>query len=294
MATLNQWIAGARPRTLPIAIAPVAVGTGSAYTFERANTGYALLALVVALLLQVGVNFANDYSDGVRGTDDNRVGPVRLVGQGLATAVNVKLAAMACFVFAAVCGIALIGLAGTPLLLLAGVAAIWAAWHYTGGKHPYGYLGLGEVFVFVFFGLFATLGTTYTQAGQIDLATVAGAVGVGALACAILVANNLRDIPGDIESGKRTLAVRLGDRGTRILYVALVLVSLVMVLLAATVHTWAALGIVGLLLLARPLKVVVGGNRGRDLIPALSDTGLAILAYGLTFGIGLYLAYRLG
>src|SRR5699024_5822902 len=141
------------PRTLPVAVAPVAIGTGSAYSFERADPGYGLLALVIAVFLQIGVNFANDYSDGIRGTDDSRVGPVRLVGQGLATAANVKLAALGCFVFAGVCGLALIGLAGTPWLLLAGAAAIWAAWFYTGGKRPYGYMGLGEVFVFCFFGL---------------------------------------------------------------------------------------------------------------------------------------------
>ncbi len=294
MATLNEWIAGSRPRTLPVAVAPVAVGTGSAYSLTQANPGYGLLALLVALALQIGVNFANDYSDGIRGTDDARVGPVRLVGQGLASPASVKLAAIGCFVFAAVCGVALVGLAGTPWLLLGGIAAIWAAWTYTGGKHPYGYMGFGEVFVFVFFGLFATLGTTYTQAGSIDLATVAGAVGVGAIACAILVSNNLRDIPGDTESGKLTLAVRLGDRGTRALYVALVALALAMAILAATVHPWALLGILGMALLVTPVRAVVSGAKGRDLIPALAGTGTAILAYGVLMGIGLYLSYLIG
>ena len=180
----------------------------------------ALLALLVSLALQVGVNYANDYSDGIRGTDHARVGPVRLVGQRLATAANVKLAAMFCFGAAAVMGLALVALSEAWWMLLVGAASIVAAWYYTGGKRPYGYSGFGELFVFVFFGLVATLGTMYTQALRLDLAGWAGAVGIGALACAILVANNLRDIPGDAASGKRTLAVRLGDRATRVLYAA--------------------------------------------------------------------------
>lgn len=290
MATLNEWIAGSRPRTLQVAVAPVAAGTGSAYTFHHANLGYALLALLVALLLQIGVNFANDYSDGIRGTDDSRVGPVRLVGQGLATAPNVKLATFGCFFAAALCGLALVALSGKFWLLLLGVLSIIAAWKYTGGKHPYGYLGLGEVFVFVFFGLTATLGTTYTQAGHVDSATWAAAVGIGAIACAILVANNLRDIPDDTVSGKKTLAVRIGDRSTRLLYVALLILALEMVMVAAISYPWAGIAALSLLLTIRPVLVVLRGTQGHDLIPVLGGTGITILTYGVLFGLGL--AYR--
>src|SRR5665811_1799996 len=236
MATLSQWVEGARPRTLPAAVAPVLVGTGAAFAVEAGNTAYAFLALLVSLALQVGVNYANDYSDGIRGTDQERVGPVRLVGQGLARADNVKLAAMLSFFSAAVLGLALVTLSDSFVMLLIGAASIAAAWYYTGGKRPYGYAGLGEVFVFVFFGLVATLGTTYTQAHSISLASIAGAIGVGAIASAILVANNLRDIPTDESHGKRTLAVRLGDVRTRGLYVALLTVALACVVVAGTIH----------------------------------------------------------
>ena len=209
MATLSQWVQGARPRTLAAAVAPVLVGTSAAYALGKPQLAFALLALLVSLALQVGVNYANDYSDGIRGTDQERLGPVRLVGQGLANAGNVKLAAVLCFGSAALFGLALVALSGAFVMLLVGAASIAAAWYYTGGKKPYGYTGLGEVFVFVFFGLVATLGTTYTQALSLSPASLAGAVGVGAIASAILVANNLRDIPTDRAHGKRTLAVRL-------------------------------------------------------------------------------------
>ena len=291
MATLNQWVHGARPRTLPAAVAPVAVGTGAAYAMERANPGYAVLALLVALFLQIGVNYANDYSDGIRGTDEDRVGPVRLVGQGLAQPGDVKLAAFGCFFVAAFVGLALITLANTPWFLLVGVAAIIAAWKYTGGKRPYGYSGLGEVFVFIFFGLVAVLGTTYTQAHAVSTSAVAGAVGVGAIACAILVTNNLRDIPTDAQVGKHTLAVRLGDRATRLLYAALVGVALVAVVVAAVEHVSAAVALASFVLAVPPLRRVLRGATGRDLVPALSGTGRFQLAYGLLLGGGLWAAH---
>ncbi|HET8768286.1 MAG TPA: 1,4-dihydroxy-2-naphthoate polyprenyltransferase, partial [Pedococcus sp.] len=215
MATPAQWVAGARPRTLPAAIAPVVVGTAAAYLLEKANLGLALLALLVSVSLQVGVNYANDYSDGIRGTDADRVGPVRLVGQHKAAPENVKLMAFAFFGFAALVGLALVALSQAWVMIPLGALAVLAAWRYTGGDNPYGYRGLGELYVFVFFGLMATLGTLYTQAGQLSWTGLALAVGVGAIASAILVANNLRDIPTDRENGKLTLAVRLGDRGTR-------------------------------------------------------------------------------
>ncbi len=290
MATLNEWIAGSRPRTLPVAVAPVAAGTGAAYALGDGNPGYALLALLVSLLLQIGVNFANDYSDGIRGTDDSRVGPIRLVGQGLATPGNVKAAAFLCFGAAGVCGLALVALSGKFWLLIPGVLAVVAAWKYTGGKHPYGYMGLGEIFVFVFFGLVATLGTTYTQAGSIDLSAVAAAVGIGAIACAILVVNNLRDIPGDTVSGKRTLAVRIGDAATRKLFTAMFAVALVAVVVSAIQHPWAIIALIGLAPSARSVRTVNQGAAGRDLIPPLATTGITILAYGVLFGLGLLLS----
>lgn len=288
MATLNQWVQGARPRTLPAAVAPVAVGTGAAYALGHANAGYALMALFVALLLQVGVNYANDYSDGIRGTDEDRVGPVRLVGQRLASPGNVKAMAFLCFAAAGIVGLALVTLANTPILLLVGIAAVIAAWKYTGGKNPYGYLGLGELFVFVFFGLVAVLGTTYTQAKTLSVTSWAGAIGVGAIACAILVTNNLRDIPSDTEVGKRTLAVRMGDRATRYFYAGLILVSVLAVAVVALSYPIAAIAFASVLLAAVPLRKVLGGAHGRDLIPALVWTGRYQLVYGLLLGGALW------
>ncbi|GGK58557.1 1,4-dihydroxy-2-naphthoate polyprenyltransferase [Ornithinimicrobium pekingense] len=290
MATLAQWIEGARPRTLPAAVAPVLVGTASAHALGAADLGLAVLALVVALGFQVGVNYANDYSDGIRGTDADRVGPVRLVGQRLADPANVKAAALLCFFGASVAGLALVALATTWLLLLAGAAALWAAWHYTGGRNPYGYRGLGEVMVFIFFGLFAVLGTTWTQAHRLDLATVAGAVAMGLLPCAILMTNNLRDIRGDREVGKRTLAVRLGPERTRALYTGLVVGAFVMVLVAALAHPSALLALLAAPLAVRPLRIVRGGSTGRDLLPALAQTGLLQLGYAVALTVGLALA----
>ena len=225
MATLQQWVAGARPRTLFAAVAPVVIGTAAAAQHSEPGYAIAILAAVVSLSLQIGVNYANDYSDGIRGTDDARVGPVRLVGQKLARAESVKAAAFLTFGFAAITGLALVAIAEAWWLLPLGAASIVAAWKYTGGDKPYGYRGLGEVFVFVFFGLVATLGTMYAEVGTLSWFGLAAAVGVGAIASAILVVNNLRDIPSDTESGKNTLAVRLGDAGTRRLWLGLIGVS---------------------------------------------------------------------
>lgn len=293
MATAAQWIDGARPRTLPAAVAPVVVGTAAAMAIEAHDLGLALLALVVSLCLQVAVNYANDYSDGVRGTDADRAGPARLVGGGRAKAENVKLAAFAFFFVAALAGLTLVSLSGAWPLLILGAAAIVAAWRYTGGDNPYGYRGLGEVYVFVFFGLFATLGTLWTQAGVITRAGVLGAVGVGAIASAILVANNLRDIPTDTEHGKRTLAVRLGDRRTRLLYVALIVLSVICVLGTAPAYPLALLALLALGLLWRPLRALRAGATGRDLIPLLSGTGVYELAYAVLLGVGFVLSARL-
>jgi len=294
MATLSQWVEGARPRTLPAAVAPVLVGTGAAYALEAANPVFALLALLVALALQVGVNYANDYSDGIRGTDADRVGPVRLVGQGLARAGDVKRAAILSFAVAALLGLGLVALSGAYPMLPVGAASIAAAWYYTGGRRPYGYSGLGEVFVFVFFGLVATLGTAYTQSLSVSAAAIAGAVGVGAIASAILVANNLRDIPTDQEHGKHTLAVRLGQRRTRALYAGLLGVALACVLVAGAIHPSALLGLLSFALAIPLLRRVLGGAQGRDLVPVLSGTGTFELVYGTLLALGLAAAPHLG
>jgi len=289
VATAAQWVEGARPRTLPAAVAPVAAGTGAAAAVGGADPGRALLAGVVALALQVGVNYANDYSDGVRGTDDDRVGPFRLTGSRAAAAGSVKRAAFTAFAVAAVAGLVLIVASQAWLLLIAGVASVVAAWYYTGGRNPYGYRGLGEVFVFVFFGLVAVLGTTYSQAGRLTWPAVAGAVGVGALACALLVANNLRDIPTDAASGKRTLAVRLGDARTRGLYLGLLTVALALVVVIAPAHPAALAALASAALMVPAVRRIRSGATGLALIPVLRDTGRAELAYGVLLGLGLAL-----
>jgi 1,4-dihydroxy-2-naphthoate octaprenyltransferase len=286
MATASQWWAGARPRTLPAALAPVAVGAGLGAWADSFDLVRVLLALVVAIALQIGVNYANDYSDGVKGTDAARVGPVRLVGQGLAAPAAVKRAAFACFAAAAAAGLVLVVLTGQWWLLLVGVASIAAAWLYTGGPRPYGYAGLGEVFVFVFFGVVPVVGTAYVQTLTITAADVTASIGVGLLACAILVTNNLRDIPGDTVSGKVTLAVRLGAERTRTLYVAVVAVALVVpVGVAALTWPWVAATSASAVLAVRPVRIVASGATGPALIPALKSTGELLLVYGVLLGL---------
>jgi 1,4-dihydroxy-2-naphthoate polyprenyltransferase len=278
VATPPQWLAGARPRTLPAAVSPIVAGSGAAHLVGSFDPLLATLCLVVALALQVGVNYANDYSDGIRGTDAVRVGPMRLVGSGAARPEAVKRAAFASFGVSAVAGLAIVLLSGQWWLLIVGVAAILAAWFYTGGKHPYGYAGLGELMVFVFFGLVAVLGTTYVQAHRLSAASLVAAVAVGLVACQVLVANNLRDIAGDAEGGKRTLATRLGDGGTRRLYLAMTaVVAVAVVVLAALTSWWALLGLVGVALLALATRSVMSGAAGRRLIPVLALTGMAEL-----------------
>jgi 1,4-dihydroxy-2-naphthoate octaprenyltransferase len=289
LATFADWVEGARLRTLPAAAAPVLVGTGAAYDLGSGSVPRALLAGGVALALQVGVNYANDYSDGVRGTDDVRTGPPRLTGSGAALPGTVKLAAFASFGLAAVLGLVLCALAGTWWLLAVGAVCVLAAWTYTGGRNPYGYRGLGEVGVFVFFGLVATLGTTYTQALTVSWAAVAGAVGIGLIACALLMVNNVRDIPTDAVAGKRTLAVRLGDRRARRGYVAMVAVPLVLAVVLAPAHPWALLTLLLAPVVLRLARVVLGGAQGRALIVVLRDTGLLELGYGVLLGLGLLL-----
>jgi 1,4-dihydroxy-2-naphthoate octaprenyltransferase len=289
MATPAQWLEGARPRTLPAAVAPVAAGTGAAAAVDGFSLGRALLALVVAVSLQVAVNYANDYSDGVRGTDADRVGPLRLVGSGVAAPAAVRRAAVIAFLVAAVAGLVLALLVAWWLVLV-GAACVVAAWYYTGGRSPYGYRGLGEVSVFVFFGLVATVGTTYVQAREVTTASVLAGVGCGALACAILVANNLRDIPTDTAAGKRTLAVRLGDGRTRLLYVGLVFTAYAVVVLIALDHLLVIVTLGTALPAVRPTLGVIYGARGRDLVPVLKETGLLLLVYGVVLGVTLALS----
>lgn len=295
MATLGDWLEGARVRTLPAAVSPVLLGTGAAVGLGAAESvgaagvvGRGLLAGGVALAMQIGVNFANDYSDGVRGTDDVRTGPPRLTGGGKAAPATVKRAALLSFAVAGVLGLWLVAVSGTWWLLALGALAVVAAWGYTGGRNPYGYRGLGEVAVFVFFGLFATLGTTYTVASTVSWQAVLAASGVGLVACALLMVNNIRDLPTDVVAGKRTLAVRLGDRRARRAFALMLLAPLVLAAVVAVSDLAALVPAVVLLpwalWLSRP---VLRGTTGRALIPVLRDTGFFELAYAVLLGAAL-------
>lgn len=288
MATVAEWIEGARPRTLPNAIAPVIAGTGAAAWLDGAVWWKALLALAVSLALIVGVNYANDYSDGIRGTDDERAGPLRLVGSKLAAPRAVLTAAIVSLTVAAVAGLAL-AVSSAPWLIAVGVLCIAGAWLYTGGSRPYGYAGLGEVAVFVFFGLVAVLGTQYTQAHRVDWVGLALAVATGALSSAVLVANNLRDIPTDTGSGKITLAVRLGDARTRVLYQSLLALAGVLTVVVMIATPWCAAGLLAAPLAVRAAGPVRSGKGGRELIPVLRDTGLTMLVWSVAVAAALAL-----
>jgi 1,4-dihydroxy-2-naphthoate polyprenyltransferase len=289
VATVAQWIEGARPRTLPNAIAPVISGTGAAAALGGAVWWRALLALAVSVALIIGVNYANDYSDGIRGTDDVRAGPLRLVGSHVASPRAVLTAAIVALTVGAVAGLVL-AVFSNPWLIVVGGACIAGAWLYTGGSNPYGYQGFGEVAVFVFFGLVAVLGTQYTQALRVDRVGLAMAVVMGCLASAVLVANNLRDIPTDTESGKITLAVRLGDAHTRQLFVALLSVAgLLTVALGVFATPWCLAGFVAAPLAVRAAMPVTGGKAGPALIPVLRDTGLTMLVWAVAVATALSL-----
>ena len=278
-ATARDWIAAARLRTLPLAITPVLIGTGAATLVdERLHGVIALACLAVALAFVIGVNYANDYSDGIRGTDDERAGPLRLVGSRLAAPRAVLAAAVLSLGVGAAAGLVL-ALTSAPWLIALGALCVAGAWLYTGGDRPYGYAGFGEVAVFVFFGLVAVLGTQYTQALRIDRVGVALAVGTGALSSAVLVANNLRDIPTDRVTGKMTLAVRIGDRRTRLLYQSLLAVAAVLTVALTAATPWCALGFLAAPLAWRAAAPVRAGGAGRELIPVLRDTGLAMLVW---------------
>ncbi|MCP2320664.1 1,4-dihydroxy-2-naphthoate prenyltransferase [Nocardia amikacinitolerans] len=286
MATAAQWIEGARPRTLPNAIAPVIAGTGAAASLDAAVWWKAVLALLVSLALIIGVNYANDYSDGIRGTDDERVGPLRLVGSKLASPAAVKNAAILSLAIGAVLGLVLVATTAWWLLLV-GLACLAGAWFYTGGSKPYGYSGFGELAVFVFFGLVAVLGTEFVQAERVDWVGAALAVAVGSFSSAVLVANNLRDIPTDTESGKTTLAVKLGDPRTRTLHLALLAVPFVVTLLLVIRTPFALVGLLAVPLAVRANAPVRSGGNGLELIPALRDSGLALLVWSALTALAL-------
>ncbi|ACU54544.1 1,4-dihydroxy-2-naphthoateoctaprenyltransferase [Acidimicrobium ferrooxidans DSM 10331] len=294
MAQVGAWIAGARPRTLPASVAPVLAATGLAAHLHHAVVLRAILAAVVALALQVGVNYANDYSDGIRGTDQARVGPVRLVGQGLASPAHVRAAALGSFAVAAAAGV-VVAAETSWWLLVIGASAIAAAWFYTGGPRPYGYAGLGELFAFAYFGLLATLGTLWIQVHALPADGWILAIGLGLAISAILMVNNVRDVDGDRLAGKHTLAVRLGESTTRALFVTLVAASVVAVALATWLATdrlvaVAAVAVVGLVAAPSAIAPVVGGAKGRPLVASLAATGRLTLVLGLAFALAAWLA----
>ncbi|GAA1343974.1 1,4-dihydroxy-2-naphthoate polyprenyltransferase [Arthrobacter roseus] len=289
MATAAQWLEGARPRTLPMAIAPVIIGSAAAYSMDAFKPLNAVLAAMVAVLLQIGVNYANDYSDGVRGTDENRVGPLRLTGSGAAQARSVKYAAFASFLLAMAAGVYLLYLSQAWFLILVGIGCIAAAWGYTGGKNPYGYMGLGDIFVFVFFGLVATLGTTYTQAGAVNAPAIVGAISTGTFAMALLMANNVRDIPTDREHGKLTLAVRLGEDMARVSYVMMLALALLLPVFLVYDYPWVLLVLVLIPLTLMPSWLMLKGKKRKSLIPVLKQTGILNLLFSVLFAAGLVL-----
>ncbi len=265
---MNKWIVGARVKTLPAAVAPVLIGTSYA---EKINWRNAFLALVVSLFLQIAVNFANDYSDGVRGTDTHRIGPVRLVASGLASASSVKVAALISFLIAAIAGFVL-ALNISPWLFLVGAASIWAAWGYTGGKKPYGYFGFGELSVFIFFGLVATVGSYYIQTEQFNWQIFLLAIPVGTLSCAILAVNNLRDLPQDKLVGKRTMAVRIGEKNTRVFFMLLLVTAQVTALAAVSISSLALITLICSPITYSVVRQVLNGAVGAELIEVLSKT----------------------
>lgn len=287
MATTKEWISGARLRTLPAAIAPVIVGTS--LVAPNPIWSNALLALMVALSLQIGVNFSNDYSDGIRGTDTDRVGPMRLVGSGVAKPEHVLAAALTFFAIAGLVGL-ILALRTSLWLILVGALSILAAWGYTGGKRPYGYRALGEISVFLFFGVVAVLGTFYVQSGKITALSIVASIPVGAQACAILVLNNLRDRNKDSESGKRTLAVLMGEKGTRIFFAVLMLGSNTVGILTAFDRVWCALTALLLPIALYLAATVIKGAGGRDLISLLQRTALFQLLFAALYAVGFILS----
>jgi 1,4-dihydroxy-2-naphthoate octaprenyltransferase len=288
MATISNWITGARVRTLPLAVAPVILGSATASLVDRFDLWLALGALLVALFLQIGVNYANDYSDGIRGTDDQRVGPLRLTASGLARPKSVKLAAFITFGLAGLIGLAMVAFVGQWWLIGVGAIAILAAWYYTGGKTPYGYAGLGEVAVFVFFGLVATIGTNYLMTLTLDpLAVIMGSAS-GLYASAVLLVNNIRDRATDEVAGKKTIAVRLGDKRSRVLFLLMIFIPVALNLLLILIYPATVIGLLNLLLLVPISGIALSGKTPKELITALKLTSLAGFGYGLLVGVGLF------
>ena len=288
MATISNWITGARVRTLPLAAAPVILGSATASLVDRFDVWLALGALLVALFLQIGVNYANDYSDGIRGTDDQRVGPLRLTASGLARPKSVKLAAFITFGLAGLIGLVMVAFVGQWWLIGVGAIAILAAWYYTGGKTPYGYAGLGEVAVFVFFGLVATIGTNYLMTLTLDpLAVIMGSAS-GLYASAVLLVNNIRDRATDEVAGKKTIAVRLGDKRSRVLFLMMIFIPVALNLLLILIYPATVIGLLNLLLLVPISGIALSGKTPKELITALKLTSLAGFGYGLLVGVGLF------
>ena len=286
-ATAGDWISGARIRTLPLAFAPVAIGSGAAAITDQYNAPLALLCLVVALALQIGVNYSNDYSDGVRGTDDFRVGPARLTGSGMAHPKRVLAVAFAFFGIAAAAGVSIVALTGFWWMLAVGAVAIAAAWFYTGGRRPYGYAGLGEVMVFIFFGLIATVGTTYVQTGHFSQESLIGGIGIGLISCAVLVVNNIRDIETDTRAGKKTLAVRMGRMPSAVLFCFLMLLPFGVVIYLGLFYSAAFLTYFALLAALPACLITVTSKSAKEYVLALKLSSLT----GLLYGLGLAFAF---
>lgn len=294
MTSLKHWIGGARPRTLPAAIAPVLVGSAIAYQGHAFSPEISALAMVVALAMQVGVNYSNDYSDGIRGTDDHRIGPVRLVGQKLASARSVRNAALVSYSIGSAAGLGMVALSDQWLLIPVGIAAVIAGWFYTGGPRPYGYAGFGELFVFLFFGLVAVIGTSAPQLNAITSTALLAGIGCGLLSTAILLINNLRDIPTDSVTGKKTLAVRIGDPNTRALIITCLAVAgaipAMIPLADVTAFPWALTGLVAIPASIPVIRPIVRCVQGKELIPVLANTGRLLLIYSIALSAGILLS----
>jgi 1,4-dihydroxy-2-naphthoate octaprenyltransferase len=288
---IRLWIEGARLRTLPLAIAPVAIGAGAADAMQRFDLLLTALALGVALFLQIGVNFANDYSDGIRGTDDKRVGPLRLTGSKSVKPESVKTAAMVFFILAAASGFEIVVITGQWWLIAVGILSIVAAWFYTGGKNPYGYAGLGEIAVFVFFGLVATIGTAYIQIGLVDLNSVLGGIAAGSFAAAVLMVNNIRDIETDKLSSKKTLAVRLGAKWATRLFIFMIWLPFVILLYFTLLYPASFLAFAAIFLVAPATLIVLTAKTAKELILVLKLTSFASLAYALLLTLGLVVVF---
>ena len=289
MASISDWVTGARVRTLPLAFSPVILGSAIAGSIDGFDPLIAFLALLVSVFLQLGVNYSNDYSDGVRGTDEFRVGPPRLTGSGTVEAKKVLRVAFGFFALAALSGLAIVVLTAQWWLLLVGVLAILAAWYYTGGKDPYGYAGLGELSVFIFFGPVATLGTSYAQTLVFQGDALIAGIGLGSLAAAVLVTNNIRDLETDKQAGKRTLAVFMGSKASKSLYLALIWLPMIMTLPYVLAYPAAVLSWL-VMLLVIPLSLLVPTAKGpKELILALKLTSYASVAWAVTLAVGISL-----